>query len=439
MTKHYYDSVTLHNEDYRELNYKDILGEGKHSDENIGLAHAIAKRLESLRVSGKIVNCEESRVVMRDCILRIRGNFPYNQTALNFVSDLESLEEVGSLSDEAMQIFIENLKKEESNLLNSFNVNTVALLDAFYYKQDEVAVGFLAKDENGNYKHPDVIAHLADDNNDVLSDAIRHRRPKIVKRLLAKREKGDYEFPDVIANIGDMHFPLDLLDNTEILDCLLAQDENGDYEFPDVIPKTKDEFKHFIRHAKPECVKRLLDLPEIFNGAESQIQRFGSIVQPFVDSYISDLVFRQDEFEEEHSDGDFNLGAEDAKLCFFVLRNLIRRGESLDKINHLLAIPAVNQMAHKRKNELLKVAMRQNNKPVVVKLLQLPKVRARAAKKDYYPKEVRCKLDIKSLAQDAESLMAAREIGFLSSPGKGVGRDKEEEVPAKKPSDTPKL
>lgn len=434
MTKHYFELET--GEHYREIDHKIILGEGDHSTEEVELANTIGKRLERMRVGGDVVYCKESAKVIRDCIRRIRKNFSKNKTATNHANDLEDTLDnspavMGHLSGLSLQTFIGNLKASEYFLFPSDNKNLSAFDAAIEFLKFKDAEPFLAKDSDGNYRYPDIIANIAADYNSALTSALRAEQRKVVERLLFKDENGKYEFPDIIANIGVIYLPhLYMRKDPKILDRLLSKDESGEYEFPDLIPNTSKEFREATSLGSSEFIKRLLVLPGIFANAEGKIGRFPSsdhYLVDFVNSYVSDLVFRQEDFEKEYPGVKFDLEEDDARFCFFIVRNLIRRDESLEKINQLLAIPAVSQKGHKFKNELLKIAMRNNNEPVVERLLQLPKVRERAKKKKYYSKES-CKLDIKRLAEKAESLMLASKTGFYSTKDTGAQQQEDASV-----------
>lgn len=87
----------------------------------INLANTIAARLSGMRKQGDIVLCDESEIVMRDCIKQIREFFPKNAQAIKFAKGLENdltnhRNDFGALSEEAAKKFGESLRKQYPNL-----------------------------------------------------------------------------------------------------------------------------------------------------------------------------------------------------------------------------------------------------------------------------------------------------------------------------------
>ena len=111
----------------------------------------------------------------------------------------------------------------------------------------------------------------------------------------------------------------------------------------------------------------------------------------------------------------FDVGEEEARCIFYMIRNLIRRGANNPHMMHddivfLLGIPAVKALAaaqinYGSSNELLRLALLLNNRDAAEILLTIPLVRELAEANDYYAGERRGELDLRALARDRESSM----------------------------------
>ncbi|WP_241480548.1 hypothetical protein [Legionella norrlandica] len=105
---------------------------------------------------------------------------------------------------------------------------------------------------------------------------------------------------------------------------------------------------------------------------------------------------------------------EQAKICFYIIRNLIRRNDRAldDEIRFLLNIPSVKTLAHHevtagQPNELLRLALTTGNQEAASILLNIPRVRALAEQNDFYRAESHGQLNLAQLARDRESSMTA--------------------------------
>ncbi|CZG59613.1 TPA: hypothetical protein ACJ5DT_003113 [Legionella pneumophila] len=105
---------------------------------------------------------------------------------------------------------------------------------------------------------------------------------------------------------------------------------------------------------------------------------------------------------------------EQAKICFYMIRNLIRRNERNldDEIKFLLNIPSVKALAHtvvtpNQPNELIRLALTTGNHEAASILLNIPEVRVLSEENDFYRDEVNGKLDLAQLSRDSESSMTS--------------------------------
>ncbi|MBI5448149.1 MAG: hypothetical protein HY939_05420 [Gammaproteobacteria bacterium] len=188
--------------------------------------------------------------------------------------------------------------------------------------------------------------------------------------------------------------------------------------------------------ARQAVVNRLLSFPAVFAYAETHDeesrQRYFEYslddqeqaydqrhIHPFVTERLADLHRRRAEFIETYPNAVFDLAdSEEVKLCFYMLRNLIRRNDPtlLDEMHFLIEIPAVKTLLHTavtpaEPNELLRLALAVNNRGAAEILLTIPAVRDLATQNDFYRAENRGELDLRALATDSESSMRALSAG----------------------------
>src|SRR3990167_5912609 len=149
--------------------------------------------------------------------------------------------------------------------------------------------------------------------------------------------------------------------------------------------------------------------------AESHVSEYGSLVNPYISERIADLRMRKLNAEANNPQVVFDVGEEEARCIFYMIRNLIRRGANNPHMMHddivfLLEIPAVKALAGAEvngveSNELLRLALSLNNRDAAEILLTIPRVRELAEANDYYAGERRGELDLRALARDRESAM----------------------------------
>ena len=150
-----------------------------------------------------------------------------------------------------------------------------------------------------------------------------------------------------------------------------------------------------------------------FAYAEMHEHEYGELlIKPFIEETLNTLhraamlVSANEVFDIRDS--------EQAKICFYIMRNLIRRNDRVldDDLRFLLSIPAVKALAARevtpgRANELIRLAITTNNEEAASILLALPEVRALAEQNDYYRAQAQGQLDLATLARDRESSMTA--------------------------------
>lgn len=168
-----------------------------------------------------------------------------------------------------------------------------------------------------------------------------------------------------------------------------------------------------------ELCNFLLHHATCFAYAEEHVHEYSNTVNPFITSYLASLHHQANEFSLANPNGVFDLdNAEAAKLCFYLIRNLIRRNDQRlgDEIRFLLDIPAVKALAHRevtpsQPNELLRLAFNNGNQQAAQMLLNIPAVRELVEQSNYYNEERQGRLNLRALAQNGESSMTALSEG----------------------------
>ncbi|MCC5791217.1 MAG: hypothetical protein JJT82_01210 [Legionellaceae bacterium] len=167
-------------------------------------------------------------------------------------------------------------------------------------------------------------------------------------------------------------------------------------------------------------VTHFLSIDVGFAYMEAHDQEYGrTYVYPFVQQKLAELAADQDRYASRQPHGVFDVSDAQATLCFYMLRNLIRRGSARDdapseqvaeRISFLLGLPAVRALAHQSlnggpENELVRLARRIGNAAACAQLMQLPEVQRHAEQNNHYQDEGT--LDLRALASDRESSMTA--------------------------------
>ncbi len=154
-----------------------------------------------------------------------------------------------------------------------------------------------------------------------------------------------------------------------------------------------------------------------FAYAEMHGREYGAkIIEPFIKQRLNTL--HRDAINIPHH-GVFNIDdPEQAKICFYMIRNLIRRNDRVldDEIRFLLSIPSVKVLAHTeitegQPNELIRLALTMGNHEAATILLNIPEVRRLTEQNNFYRSETNGQLDLARLARDQESSMTALSTG----------------------------
>jgi lipopolysaccharide biosynthesis glycosyltransferase len=158
--------------------------------------------------------------------------------------------------------------------------------------------------------------------------------------------------------------------------------------------------------------------PSIFACTEMHEREYGAYVNPFVADALTTLRAAHSAFERQQPNAVFDItDPEQAKLYFYMIRNLIRRGDNnVDDIRFLLGIPAVRALAHTvvnqgQENELLRLALSLERRDTATLLLSIPAISALAEQHNFYRREQRGDLDLQALARDRESSMTTLSSG----------------------------
>jgi hypothetical protein len=167
-------------------------------------------------------------------------------------------------------------------------------------------------------------------------------------------------------------------------------------------------------------MERLLQFTSVLAYAEMHEHEYGErYIYPFVNERLRTLQERHASFERDNPQAVFDIDdPEEAKLCFYMLRNLIRRNNPalLDSIRFLIEIPSVKALLHtevtpRQPNELLRLALSEGNQAAAGILLTVPAVFELTRAQNFYRQEARGGLNLEALARDRESSMTALTSG----------------------------
>ena len=178
-------------------------------------------------------------------------------------------------------------------------------------------------------------------------------------------------------------------------------------------------FSYAARNGHLAIANRLLSYPTVLAYAEQHVQEYSGLVTPFIDQHLATLRAAKATFEAANPNAVFDvLDPEQAKLLYYMLRNLIRRNDPAlrDTILFLLEIPAVKALSpiavtQNEPNALLRLAFTLGNQSAAELLLTIPAIRNLAAQYHYYRNEVRGGMNLAAMAQDNESSMRALSTG----------------------------
>ena len=173
----------------------------------------------------------------------------------------------------------------------------------------------------------------------------------------------------------------------EVIDWLLTRIPPTDV--PTLITNARIKaFDYAKDNPNPMVMQRLLSFPEGFSYAEESFQFSHKYAAPFFNEKMRSLRLQRMSLEASHPGAVFDItDANEAKLCFYMMLNVIRRlrrGGNIDELLFLLAIPSVKALAHQpitphRHNELLRYALDYDHIQAAKILIEIPEVRALAS------------------------------------------------------------
>ncbi len=223
----------------------------------------------------------------------------------------------------------------------------------------------------------DLLMHLVAKEN--LSSMISARNYEALTFVVAR---GDIETFNILMN-----YFYDCGKWDEVIQC------RGTFLFKKAVEANRLYMAHF-----------LLNHPIIFAYAEARVIEYGHIVDIFLEETLSQLPKNTAQMVFETS--------EQARLYFFILRNLIRRHDlnMFSVISHLISIPAVQSILHleitkAHPNELYSLAVEIGYTQVISLLLTIPSIRDLVGQNPCEP-NVNA-LDLSAFACDPESSMRA--------------------------------
>jgi hypothetical protein len=184
--------------------------------------------------------------------------------------------------------------------------------------------------------------------------------------------------------------------------------------------RSRSAFQSAVWNAHLSTAEYLLNFPDLFEYAEQHMHEYGErYVNPFINKRLAALREQRTSFLEKNTDIPFDVSNEEAKLLFYVLRNLIRRNgaELGEDIDFLLLIPSVKDLVtqdarHAQDgNSLIRLAVQIGNETASLKLLDIPDVNRVALENNLYREERTGHIDLAVLARDRESATTALTVG----------------------------
>ena len=155
-------------------------------------------------------------------------------------------------------------------------------------------------------------------------------------------------------------------------------------EVPALITNARYKAFHYAKdNPNPMVMQRLLSFAEGFSYAEDapdSSYRY-EYAEPFAMEKIRSLRLQRASLEASHPDAVFDItDANEAKLCFYIIRNIIRRtrrSSNVDDLLFLLAIPSVKALVHQPitphyPNELLSFALDYDHIQAAKILIKVP-------------------------------------------------------------------
>ena len=140
-------------------------------------------------------------------------------------------------------------------------------------------------------------------------------------------------------------------------------------------------FRFSVDKGHRHVTQYLLPFPTCFAYAETHTKEYGEkYIVPFVTEKLAALHIQQQQSLLENGSTIFDIhDEEEAKLYFYIIKNLIRKNNptNLDEIRFLIDIPAVKALVHvtttpNEPNELVRFALTSNNQEAAAILQNVP-------------------------------------------------------------------
>lgn len=346
----------------------------------IAIALSQSVGLPILRDVAELLNLDESMVFT---LLAILGNTSLFSefTQQQDVSNIQKM-----LEDDRFCAYTKAAENGHSDILKLIEQTVPLLVRTLIQSRD-----FSPYKDAARNGHVGVLRHL------------ENIAPDLVREMISAQHFYAYR---VAASYGQ----LDVLKHLEATEPTLVKDM--------VAVDTFYAFKKSVENKHFEVSEWILAKSSLcFAYAEMHEHEFGDkIIKPFVSERLR--VLHREAINVYHHDV-FNIdNLEQAKICFYMIRNLIRRNERAldDEIRFLLSIPSVKALAHTeitvgQPNELVRLALTTGNQEAASILLNIPEVRILTEQNNFYRSEINGPLDIGQLVQDQESSMVALSLG----------------------------
>ncbi len=290
------------------------------------------------------------------------------------------------LEDDEFCAYIKSAENGHSNVLKFFEGTFPALAHNMIRSRN-----FSPYKDAARNGYVDVLNHLED------------KMPDLTLEMIKAQNFYAYR-------IGASKGQLEVLKHLEAKAPDLAKDmvaADNFYAFSKSVENNHFEISEWILSKNSAC----------FAYAEMHGHEYGAkVIEPFIKQRLNILhrnainvplhdVFNIDDLEQ-------------AKICFYMIRNLIRRNDRAldDEIRFLLSIPSVKVLAHSeitegQPNELVRLALTMGNHEAASILLNIPEVRRLTEQNNFYRSETNGQLDLALLARDQESSMIALSTG----------------------------
>ena len=197
------------------------------------------------------------------------------------------------------------------------------------------------------------------------------------------------------------------------LDILKWIEQNAPAERQAMVKLNNYEAFRFAIHRNWFAIRNyFFSFPSVFSYAEMHEREYGATyVHPFIQEKLATLRAQRQDLETREPHAIFDIiNEEESHLCFYMIRNLIRRNDPAlhDNLRFLIEIPSVKALlptavTPNEGNELLRLALAVGNGEAADILLNVSAVRELAEANNFYAAERRGALDLRQLANNRES------------------------------------